>query len=1112
MKAHVHILRDILLSHLPDLAFISEPQMFQSDIQQHLSYVQHEYCYWLNSDDSIDPSLPFSKSRASGGTLGLWRKALDPHISVHPTLSSSFLPMVLRIPGTRTSIHIAIYLPTHGKDPEFTSELASLGNSIEELSSLHDNPIFFIRGDGNCNPKNVKRYELLNYFMRKYSFHQAHIDHPTYHHFVGNGRFDSNIDILLYSEGDIVKESVIEIICRNEYQEISSHHDIILSEFVLPSQPIVSNLPTHIPAPRISKERFKVLWSTEGTETYRNIVGPQLKALRQSWLNPKSKSSTSVLLQATNEVLNIAAKTSNQIQSLNTQVEIKPKKVPVIIRRTKRKLSKIKTQNQMSSKRASKAKTAKADYMQAVRTTRLKESFARDNKLSSILLENPAKVYKYIKSVKKTKSSKIEKLIVGEKEFVGSAVPDGFYYSMTCLKSCNIEDLKNDPNFSEQLSNYEHILKICQDNHNVPPLSTKTATSILSRLKKHVVDFFGITAIHYTNAGDEGIEHFRCLLNSIVYEVNNATLEELNLAYGLILYKGHNKDKNSARAYRTISTCPFLAKCLDLYLRDLYQELWNEKTAPTQYQAAGSSHELASLLVTEVIQYSLYVADQPVYFLVLDALSAYDRCLRQLLCCELFETGMTGSALLLVDNRLESRSTVYQWENEMLGPAPDITGFEQGGINSGDFYKTYNNKQLKTAQSSLLGVNISSSTVSAAGFADDVLLSSNNIYNLKLLAQLTEDYCARFRVKLVPSKTKLLPIYSKNHHELVRYAELVNPVTIDGVTVNFVSEAEHVGVLRSSSGNLANILHRISAHKKALGAVSSAGLARGHRGNPAASLKVHQLYATPVLLSGLASLVLNKAEVKILESHFKITLQNLQRLHQNTPRAAVYFLAGSFPFEAILHSRQMSLFSMICNMPDDPLYHHAVYTLKEAKPSAKSWFFQIRDICQQYGLPTPLELLQSPPPKEKLKKKVKLQILDYWQTLLRAETTALTSLRYLRPQFYSLLKPHQIWSSSASNPYEVSKSTIVARMASGRYRTEALCRFWSDNRNGFCLAPTCNQVAGDLEHLLIVCPALQQTRTSLQQMLLDRSVQYPALHSTIKQVLYQHQLSKSSSL
>ena len=128
--------------------------------------------------------------------------------------------------------------------------------------------------------------------------------------------------------------------------------------------------------------------------------------------------------------------------------------------------------------------------------------------------------------------------------------------------------------------------------------------------------------------------------------------------------------------------------------------------------------------MTELIQYSLNIADQPVYMLVLDAESAFDRCLRQILCTELFKTGMSGSALLLVNNRLENRSTVYQWEGEKLGPAKDITGFEQGGINSGDFYKLYNNSQLKTAQSSQLGVDIGSSVVSAIGQADDVILAA----------------------------------------------------------------------------------------------------------------------------------------------------------------------------------------------------------------------------------------------------------------------------------------------------------------------------------------------------------------------------------------------------
>ena len=95
-------------------------------------------------------------------------------------------------------------------------------------------------------------------------------------------------------------------------------------------------------------------------------------------------------------------------------------------------------------------------------------------------------------------------------------------------------------------------------------------------------------------------------------------------------------------------------------------------------------------------------------------------------------------------------------------------------------------------------------------------------------------------------------MFLPRHSHLVEYAKLVNTIKVNDTPVKFVTEAEHVGVLRSSAGNLPNLLERIASHKKALGAVSSAGLARSHRGNPAASIRVHQLYATPVLLSGLA--------------------------------------------------------------------------------------------------------------------------------------------------------------------------------------------------------------------------------------------------------------------
>ena len=119
---------------------------------------------------------------------------------------------------------------------------------------------------------------------------------------------------------------------------------------------------------------------------------------------------------------------------------------------------------------------------------------------------------------------------------------------------------------------------------------------------------------------------------------------------------------------------------------------------------------------------------------------------------------------------------------------------------------------------------------------------------------------------------------------------LVNTVKIDETTVQFVSEAEHVGVTRTSHGNMPNIVVRIANHKKALGSIIPAGMARSHRGNPSASLRIHQLYATPVLLSGLASLCLTESELKVLDCHYKNTIQNLQRLHQNTHRVVVFLL------------------------------------------------------------------------------------------------------------------------------------------------------------------------------------------------------------------------------
>ena len=180
---------------------------------------------------------------------------------------------------------------------------------------------------------------------------------------------------------------------------------------------------------------------------------------------------------------------------------------------------------------------------------------------------------------------------------------------------------------------------------------------------------------------------------------------------------------------------------------------------------------------------------------------------------------------------------------------------------------------------------------------------------------------------------------------------------------------------------------------------------------------------------------------------------------------------------------------MICLLPGDPLHTRAKQVLSVSSPSCKSWFWQLRDICLLYSLPHPLSLLEAPLSKQKFKKLYKSKIMDYWETKLRQESSLLPSLKYFKPEYYSLQHPHPILWTAGSNPYEVAKSVIQCRMLSGRYPTEMLARHWSSNRQGWCLTPSCSghQVEESLEHILLVCPSFDETRQHMLNLWLSNS-------------------------
>ena len=299
----------------------------------------------------------------------------------------------------------------------------------------------------------------------------------------------------------------------------------------------------------------------------------------------------------------------------------------------------------------------------------------------------------------------------------------------------------NLPQYKEAVATYQHIMKFAAAGEKIPPISLSKGEKLLQNLKPSVMDYFSITSLHFLHLGKEGIIHFVFILNMIINHINSGSVAELNTIWANILYKGGDKDPESDRSWRTISCCPILAKALDTYMVELYDNGWTAVQAPTQFQGINSSHELAALSITETIIHGLHTNKEPVYALLLDALSAYDRVVIEHAVTCAYLAGTQDEGLIYLEGRLRNRQTYIEWDKEVLGPIMDTQGVEQGGCGSDRVYKLVNNEQLRTAQESELGVDLGlvvtpdgalvRQILSEAGLADDVVLLTDTVHKLK---------------------------------------------------------------------------------------------------------------------------------------------------------------------------------------------------------------------------------------------------------------------------------------------------------------------------------------------------------------------------------------------
>ena len=307
--------------------------------------------------------------------------------------------------------------------------------------------------------------------------------------------------------------------------------------------------------------------------------------------------------------------------------------------------------------------------------------------------------------------------------------------------------------------------------------------------------------------------------------------------------------------------------------------------------APGSSHELACLLLTETINISVLSMKMPVYALFLDKMSAFDMARKEFILPAVFSAyGKADQSLSLIANRLSHRKTFLDNSNVILGPIEDQVGVEQGGVSSSELFLLQGSEEVITTQNSGLGINLGGVSVASIAQADDMCLLSHTVDGLQSLANISSHQTNSRCLQLVPSKSFLLAFIPNNSSLPTASSPSIQ---IGSSSISLSTQCEHLGVIRSSDGNMPNVLQRIAAYQAAVHGVVKAGLADRHNGSPAACLKAEAMYATPVLLSGLASLTLTEGEVGLLQASHTSTLRMLQNSLLNHQELQYIFLLVS---------------------------------------------------------------------------------------------------------------------------------------------------------------------------------------------------------------------------
>ena len=238
--------------------------------------------------------------------------------------------------------------------------------------------------------------------------------------------------------------------------------------------------------------------------------------------------------------------------------------------------------------------------------------------------------------------------------------------------------------------------------------------------------------------------------------------------------------------------------------------------------------------------------------------------------------------------------------------------------------------------------------------------------------------------------------------------------------------------------------------------------------NPYVAIHMIQIYVIPRLLYGLDVIKLTNEDIKNLSLYQRKLLKQIQNLPERVSNAAGLLLLGQIDFEGEIHKRILKLFGSIIQNEHSVERKLALRQLAMQNHQSGSWFVKVVELAELYGLPSPYDLLDTPPGKYQWK-----QLVNKAVYRLTEEAQTKSSFKYIYFNNSKDGKVHNIWKSCGSEPYAVSLAALKAKIATVTIILQKQVSRFSNNTKT-PIGQLCSKEIEDILHFIVRCSALQK--------------------------------------